>query len=255
MSAAEAEDNNEGEDKGQPLIAHLVELRGRLIRSLAVVFIVFLALMPFSDALYSAIAKPLIQVLPIDSSMIATEVASPFLVPFKLTIFLAMFIAMPYLLYQIWAFIAPGLYKTEKRFALPLLLSSIVLFYCGTAFAFFIVFPLLFSFFTSVAPTGVTVMTDISQYLDFILKLFFAFGLAFEVPIATILLVSMDIMSIESLSKKRPFIILGAFVVGMLLTPPDIVSQVLLAGPIWVLFELGLIFARYFAPEPDNSEE
>jgi sec-independent protein translocase protein TatC len=187
--------------------------------------------------------------------MIATEVASPFLVPFKLTIFLALFISMPYLLYQAWAFVAPGLYRNEKRFALPLLLTSILLFYFGMAFAFFIVFPLLFGFFTSVAPSGVTVMTDISHYLDFILKLFFAFGLAFEVPIATILMVSAGIVSIESLSRKRPYIILGAFVAGMLLTPPDIISQILLAGPIWLLFELGLVFARYFAPQPEDGEE
>lgn len=248
------EDDNTGEDKEQPLIAHLVELRTRLIRALVVVFVVFLILMPFSDHLYSTIARPLIDALPINSSMIATEVASPFLVPFKLTAFLALFISMPYLLYQAWAFVAPGLYKNEKRFAMPLLWSSIVLFYCGVAFAFFVVFPLLFGFFTSVAPTGVTVMTDISHYLDFILKLFFAFGMAFEVPIATILLVATGITTIDSMRRKRPYIILGAFVTGMLLTPPDIISQVLLAGPIWVLFELGLIFARYFAPQPDEEE-
>ncbi|MEX2524538.1 MAG: twin-arginine translocase subunit TatC [Gammaproteobacteria bacterium] len=245
------EDDN-GEDREQPLIAHLVELRTRLIRALVVVLVIFLILMPFSDHLYSAIAKPLIDALPINSSMIATEVASPFLVPFKLTAFLALFIGMPYLLYQAWAFVAPGLYKNEKRFAMPLLWSSIALFYCGTAFAFFVVFPLLFGFFTSVAPTGVTVMTDISHYLDFILKLFFAFGLAFEVPIATILLVATGATTIDSMKQKRPYIILGAFVTGMLLTPPDIISQILLAGPIWILFELGLIFARYFAPASES---
>jgi len=250
-----SEDETAGEDREQPLVAHLVELRSRLIRALVVVLAIFLILLPFSDHLYSGIAKPLINALPLDSSMIATEVASPFLVPFKLTAFLALFIGMPYLLYQAWAFVAPGLYKTEKRFAMPLLWSSIVLFYCGAAFAFFIVFPLLFGFFTSVAPPGVTVMTDISHYLDFILKLFFAFGLAFEVPIATILLVGTGLTSIDSLRQKRPYIILGAFVTGMLLTPPDIVSQVLLAGPIWLLFELGLIFAKYFTPEPDNGEK
>jgi len=252
---AETDNDNASEDREQPLIAHLTELRDRLIRSLVVMLLVFLVLMPFSEALYSAIARPLIDALPVNSSMIATEVASPFLVPFKLVLFLALFVSMPYLLYQTWAFIAPGLYRNEKRFALPLLASSILLFYCGTAFAFFVVFPLLFAFFTSVAPAGVTVMTDISHYLDFILKLFFAFGLAFEVPIATILLVATGVATVESLSQKRPFIILGAFVVGMLLTPPDVASQVLLAGPIWLLFELGLIFARYFAPEPDDEEE
>lgn len=249
------EDDNAAEDREQPLVAHLVELRTRLIRALVVVLAIFLALMPFSDQLYSAIARPLIDVLPLNSSMIATEVASPFLVPFKLTAFLALFIGMPYVLYQAWAFVAPGLYKTEKRFATPLLWTSIVLFYCGAAFAFFVVFPLLFGFFTSIAPAGVTVMTDIGNYLDFILKLFFAFGLAFEVPIATILLVATGITTIESMRQKRPYIILGAFVAGMLLTPPDVVSQVLLAGPVWLLFELGLIFARYFTPEPENNEK
>ncbi len=197
------------------------------------------------------IAMPLISKLPEGTNMIATEVASPFFVPFKLTGFLAIFICMPYLLYQLWAFVSPGLYKNEKRFAVPLLLSSIVLFYAGTAFAFYVVFPLVFGFFTSVAPAGVTVMTDIGHYLNFILKMFFAFGLAFEVPVATILLVSSGIVDYESLQSKRPYIIVSAFVIGMFLTPPDVISQFLLALPMWVLFEVGLFMSKKFVPETD----
>lgn len=242
-------------DREQPLIEHLVELRSRLLRCILAVLAAFLALAPFSKSLYSAVASPLIDRLPANASMIATEVASPFLVPFKLTIYVAVFVVMPYILYQMWAFVAPALYKKEKRVAYPLLLSSVVLFYAGIAFAFFLVFPLLFKFFTSVAPAGVTVMTDISHYLDFILKMFFAFGLAFEIPIATILMVSAGIVSVKSLADKRPYIIVAAFVVGMLLTPPDVMSQIMLAVPIWALFELGLFFSRRFAPKGDDAEE
>lgn len=233
-------------DHEQPLIAHLTELRSRLINSLICVALVFVALAPFSTEIYNLIATPLLSKLPSGASMIATEVASPFLVPFKLTMYAALFISMPYLLYQIWAFIAPGLYRNEKRFAVPLLVSSILLFYTGTAFAFFVVFPLVFSFFASVTPEGVAMMTDIGHYLDFILKMFFSFGLAFEVPIATILLVATGIVSIEGMKEKRPYIIIGAFVVGMILTPPDVMSQFLLATPMLILFELGLYFSRYF---------
>ncbi len=251
--------SEEETDKEQPLIAHLTELRTRLVHSLLCVLLVFLALAAFSKDLYSIIAAPLISKLPEGTSMIATEVASPFLVPFKLTIFTAIFISMPYLLYQMWAFVSPGLYKNEKRFAIPLLITSIILFYAGAAFAFYVVFPLVFAFFTAVVPEGVTVMTDISHYLDFILKMFFAFGLAFEVPIATILLISSGIVSYESMRRKRPYIIVGAFVVGMLLTPPDILSQVLLALPMWVLFEAGLVLSRRYANvsagEDDDEKE
>ena len=185
--------------------------------------------------------------------MIATEVASPFLTPFKLSLVLAIFIAIPYILHQLWSFVAPGLYKNEKRIALPLLVSSIILFYAGIAFAYYVVFPLVFSFFTSVAPDGVTIMTDINRYLDFVLKLFFAFGIAFEIPIATVLLVWTGASDVDSLRKKRPYIIVGCFVVGMLLTPPDIISQLLLALPMWILFELGIIFSMVTKkPETTN---
>lgn len=235
-------------DKEQPLIAHLAELRDRLLRVLICVFSVFLLLSFFANDIYHAIALPLLAQMPENTTMIATEVASPFLVPFKLAFFTAVFFCMPYILYQAWAFIAPGLYKKELRFALPLLITSVVLFYVGIGFAYFVVFPLLFGFFTSTAPEGVSVMTDISHYLDFILKLFFAFGLAFEVPIATILLITTGITTAEALAEKRAYIIVSAFTVGMLLTPPDVVSQILLAMPIWLLFESGLYLSRYFRP-------
>ena len=230
----------------QPLVQHLVELRNRLIRIIIVTTVIFLALAGFANELYQVIASPLIDKLPANSNMIATEVAAPFLIPFKLSFFLAVFLAMPYILYQAWSFIAPGLYDNEKQFALPLLLSSIVLFYLGIAFAFFVVFPLLFAFLTSTAPQGVAVMTDISRYLDFILKLFFAFGLAFEVPVLTILLIRSGMVSAETLAEKRSYIIIAAFVIGMLLTPPDVISQVLLALPVWLLFELGLFMGRKY---------
>ena len=241
-------------DQEQPLIAHLAELRDRLLRAIACIFAVFLALTFFANDIYHAVAMPLLAQMPENTSMIATEVASPFLVPFKLAFFSAVFLTMPYTLYQTWAFIAPGLYEREMHFALPLLITSIVLFYVGISFAYFVVFPLLFSFLTAAAPSGVSVMTDISHYLDFVLKLFFAFGLAFEVPIATILLVSTGITTTEALAEKRTYIIVGAFTIGMLLTPPDIVSQFLLAVPVWLLFEAGLVMSHYFKPTDEDSE-
>ncbi len=242
-------------DQEQSLLSHLAELRTRLLHSLACVLVIFLGLAFFSNDIYSAIATPLLSKLPENSSMIATEVASPFLVPFKLTIFLALFISAPYLLFQTWAFIAPGLYEKERYFILPLFVASIFLFYFGVGFAFFIVFPLLFQFFTSVAPEGITVMTDISHYLDFILKMFLAFGLAFEVPIATILLVRTGITTTQALAGKRPYVIVGAFALGMLLTPPDVISQILLAVPVWLLFEAGLYLSKYFEQEKAPAGE
>ena len=242
-------------DTEQPLIAHLAELRNRLLRCLACVFVIFLVLSLFANDIYALIAGPLLAQLPDESSMIATEVASPFLVPFKLTFFAAVFVSVPYLLYQAWAFVAPGLYQNERRLVLPLLSSSVLLFYLGCAFAFFIVFPLLFAFLTSTAPVGVTVMTDIGHYLNFILKMFFAFGVAFEVPIAIILFVYTGLASVESLARKRAYIIVGAFTAGMLLTPPDIISQVLLAVPVWLLFELGLILGRFVKRRAEDTPE
>ena len=231
-------------DKDQPLIQHLLELRTRVIRSTVAVLIVFVGLFYFSSHIYEFISEPLRIYLPEGTSMIATDVASPFLAPFKLTMVLSLFLAIPYILHQIWGFISPGLYKHEKKLAAPLLIASVVLFYAGMAFAYFVVFPLVFGFFTSIGPDSVAVMTDINSYLNFILKLFFAFGLAFEIPVATVLLIWSGVSDIDSLKKKRPYIIVGCFVLGMLLTPPDVISQTLLAGPMWLLFEFGILFAR-----------
>jgi sec-independent protein translocase protein TatC len=234
----------ESTDQPLPLVAHLTELRDRLLRSVLAILLVFIGLFPFANEIYTFVSKPLRALLPEGATMIATEVASPFLTPFKLTLVAAVFLAIPYVLYQIWSFIAPGMYKHEKRLAVPLLASSILLFYAGAAFAYFVVFPLIFAFFTSTGPVDITIMTDINSYLDFVLKLFFAFGVAFEIPIVAVLLISTGVTTPDDLAKKRPFIIVGCFVLGMLLTPPDIISQSLLALPMWVLFELGVYFGR-----------
>ncbi len=228
----------------QPFVSHLIELRDRLLRAVMAIALVFLCLFPFANDLYTFLAAPLLRHMPANTSMIATEVASPFLTPFKLTLVLAIFAAAPVLLYQAWGFIAPGLYRRERVLVFPLLVSSTLLFYLGMAFAYYVVFPLVFGFFTSAAPEGVAVMTDIARYLDFVLKMFFAFGLAFEVPIATILLVWVGFTTPAQLAEKRPYIIVGVFVIGMLLTPPDVISQTLLAVPMWLLFEAGLLFSR-----------
>lgn len=241
------------EDTEQPLISHLVELRDRLLRIVLAVAVVFMVLIPFSNTLFTHLSGPLLVHMPEGASMIAIEVASPFLIPFKLTLFLAVFICIPFLLYQLWSFIAPGLYRHERRLVMPLLVSSTFLFYAGAAFAYFVVFPLVFAFFTSTAPEGVSVMTDISRYLDFVLTLFFAFGAAFEVPIVTVLLVWTGMTTREGLRSKRPYIIVGAFVIGMLLTPPDIISQTLLAVPMWILFELGVVFSAWFERQRDGD--
>ena len=241
-------------DTEMPFTAHLVELRDRLLRIVVIVLVIFLILMPFANQLYQLLALPLLRALPAGASMIATEVTSPFLAPFKFAMVLAIFIGMPGILHQIWAFIAPGLRRSEQRLIFPLVISTAILFYLGVAFAYFVVFPLVFGFFVSVAPAGVAVMTDIGKYLDFVLKMFFAFGLAFEVPIATILLVKAGITTTESLAAKRPYIIVGAFVIGMLLTPPDVISQTLLAVPLWLLFEIGVYVSRRIK-SPDVSGE
>jgi sec-independent protein translocase protein TatC len=217
--------------------------------------VLFFPVYYFANEIYQFVAAPLMAHLPQDATMIATEVASPFLTPFKLAVVTAVFAAMPFILHQAWAFVSPGLYLHEKRFALPLLVSSIALFYSGMAFAYFLVFPLVFAFFTAVAPEGVTMMTDINRYLDFVLKMFFAFGIAFEIPIAILLMVWTGLASAESLARKRPYVIVGCFVVGMLLTPPDVISQLLLAVPTWLLFEVGVFLARFVAKraQPDNA--
>jgi sec-independent protein translocase protein TatC len=242
-------------DKEQSFISHLIELRDRLLRIFAGVLVIFIVLFPFANPLYSLLAGPLTKHLPEGSSMIAIEVASPFLIPFKMVLLLSVVLAVPFILYQVWAFIAPGLYRHERRLVFPLLISSTLLFYIGMAFAYFVVFPLVFGFFTSVAPEGVAVMTDIGKYLDFVILIFLAFGVAFEVPIVTVVLVRMGLASAESLAKKRPYVIVAAFVVGMFLTPPDVVSQIMLAIPIWLLFELGLFFSRFMLVRKNEAEE
>jgi sec-independent protein translocase protein TatC len=226
------------------LISHLLELRDRLLRSVIVVAIAFAPLAWYQNQLFTLVAKPLIDKLPAGTSLIATSVVAPFMAPLKLSLIAALFVAMPYVLYQIWAFVAPGLYRHEKRFAVPLLLSSIVLFYTGVAFAYFVVFPLMFAFLTSATPVGVKMMTDISSYLDFVLLLFFAFGVAFEVPVATVLLVATGLVKLETLRAQRGYVILGIFIVAAILTPPDAVSQCFMAVPMWVLYEFGIVFAR-----------
>ena len=237
----------------QPFMAHLIEFRDRLLRAIASVALIFIGLFAFSNELYLYVSEPLRQYLPDSSTMIATDVTSPFLTPFKLTLVLSPFAAMPYVLYQVWAFVAPGLYKREKKIVIPLFCSSVILFYAGMAFAYYVVFPLVFMFFTSVGPEGVSIMTDIRSYLDFVLKLFFAFGISFEIPIAVVILSWMGAVDPDNLAKKRPYVFILCFVFGMLLTPPDILSQTLLAIPMWLLFEIGIMFGRLVKPKPDNS--
>ncbi len=237
------------------LIGHLIELRSRLLKALGSVLVVFLCLVYFAQDLYQYLAMPLVASLPEGASMIATDVASPFLAPFKLTLVLSFFVAIPFVLYQIWAFVAPGLYRKEKKLIAPLLASSTLLFYAGMAFAYYVVFPLAFLFFNSVAPEGVLISTDISSYLNFVLKLFFAFGVAFEIPIAVILLCWTGVTDAKKLAKKRPYVIVGAFVLGMLLTPPDIISQTLLAIPMWILFEVGVLIGGIYSKGRKSDSE
>ena len=246
----------ESTDQPLPLVAHLTELRDKLLRAILAVLVMFLCLFPFANEIYTFVSEPLRALLPAGATMIATDVASPFLTPFKLTLVAAVFLAIPYVLYQVWSFIAPGMYRHEKRLAIPLLVSSVLLFYAGASFAYFVVFPLIFAFFTSVAPEGITMMTDINSYLDFVLKLFFAFGLAFEIPIAAVLMIWSGVTTPQALAKKRPYIIVGCFIFGMLLTPPDIISQALLAIPMWILFEIGVFFGGFVQqrkPEPEGD--
>ena len=235
---------NSKESANQPLMTHLLELRNRLLKIFVAVLVVFVILFPFSESLYLYISEPLRALLPSASTMIATEVTSPFLTPFKLALVSAMFISMPYILYQLWAFVAPALYQQEKKIVVPLFCASVILFYAGMAFAYYLVFPIVFMFFTSVAPEGISVMPDIRAYLDFVLKLFMAFGLSFQIPIAVVILSWLGTVNPDNLAKKRPYVFVLCFVVGMLLTPPDIISQVLLAVPMWLLFEVGILFGR-----------
>lgn len=249
--------SKENDEEGVELtfISHLIELRNRLLRIVIVLSVVFGGMAPFANEIYSFLAGPLLQHLPENSTMIAIDVASPFFTPFKLAMVAAVFVTIPFILYQFWAFVAPGLYQHERRMVFPLLIASTLLFYLGAVFAYFVVFPLVFSFLTAAAPEGVAVMTDISKYLDFVLTLLFAFGMSFEVPIFTIILVWSGVTTPESLAEKRPYVIVAAFVIGMFLTPPDVISQTLLAVPIWILFELGLLFSRLFVSGEKNVHE
>ena len=247
-------DQTEDEELAEgTLLSHLIELRSRLLVIAAAVVIAFVVLLPFSRDIFTLVSEPLREVLP-GNAMIATAVASPLLTPFKLTFFAALFLVMPVVLFQVWNFVAPGLYKNEKRFAIPLLATSIVLFYLGIAFAYFVVFPLIFGFFTSIAPEGVEVQTDITQFLDFITTIVFAFGIAFEVPVATVLIVWAGLTDIEKLGKARPYVFLMAFIAGMFLTPPDVISQTLLAVPVYLLFELGIIMSKVFVNKKSDDE-
>ena len=237
------------------LLDHLVDLRKTLLRSFAAVAILFLSLVYFARDLYRWLADPLMVHLPAGTSMIATDVGAPFFAPFKLTLMVAVLLAIPFLLHQIWRFIAPGLYKHERRLIAPLLISSSLLFYAGIAFAYYVVLPIAFGFFTSMAPEGVTIATDISSYLDFVLKIFFAFGIAFEIPVAILLMVWSGAVTPAQLRAKRAYVIVIVFIIGMLLTPPDIISQTLLAVPMWILYELGVLLSRFYTKKLEEPAE
>jgi len=249
--------NNSSEQPQMPLVEHLLELRNRLLKMVLAVVICFAAIYPFANELYLWLSEPIRSLLPIGQMMIATDITSPFFAPLKLALFLSVFVAIPVILYQLWSFIAPGLYAHEKRLAFPLLFTSVLLFYLGAAFAYYVVFPLVFGFFTAIGPEGIVELPDISSYLNFVLKMFFAFGVAFEIPIATILLILSGATTPADLAAKRPYVVVGCFVIGMMLTPPDIISQTLLAVPMWILFELGILFGRLAKREvadPDADE-
>jgi len=244
-----------GDDQELSFLQHLVELRSRLLKACMTIVIVLLVLLPFSRHIYEALASPMLAQMPEGSSMIAIDVASPFLTPFKMTMLISIMISIPMVLYQLWAFVAPALFKHEKKLARPLLLSSVFLFYAGCAFAYFVVFPLVFGFMNRVAPEGVAVMTDISKYLSFVMTLFLAFGITFEVPIATIILVATGVTTTAKLGSWRPYIIVGAFAIGMILTPPDVISQTLLALPMWLLFEVGIVMSRILVKDQGPVED
>lgn len=244
------------DESNQSLVSHLLELRTRLLKALALIVVLLIGMVWFSNDIYEFVAQPLLKHLPegSNSNMIVTDVPAAFLTPFKLCFFVAVFAAMPFLFYQVWAFVAPALYQNEKSLAVPILFSSIVLFYLGVAFAYFVVFPIIFEFFTSVAPDSVVVMPDITHHLNLVIKLFFAFGFAFEIPVATVILIASGVITSEGLAQKRPYVIVGCFVIGMLLTPPDIFSQAILALPMWLLFEVGIFFGRVMVNKKERDE-
>jgi sec-independent protein translocase protein TatC len=238
----------------ETFISHLIELRSRLLRAIVAVIIVFAALFYFAKDIYAVLAKPLLRVLPPGSTMIATDVTGTFLVPLKVTLMASFLIALPYVLYQAWAFVAPGLYQHEKRLALPVLVSSVLFFAIGMSFAYFFVFPVAFGFFAGYTPAGVQMMTDIDKYLSFVLTMFIAFGITFETPVVVVVLVRMRVVTLEKLKSARPYVIVGAFVVGAIFTPPDVISQLMLAVPLWLLFELGVVLARFVAVPAEKAE-
>ncbi len=243
-------------DTEDTFISHLVEMRDRLLRAVLVIVVIFVCLFPWAQDIYALLAKPLLAALPKGGQMIATEITTPFFVPMKVTLMAAFLLALPWVFYQAWAFVAPGLYRHEKRIGVPLVIASVILFVMGMAFAYFLVFPLVFHFIVSVTPTGVAVMTDIGKYLDFVLTMFLAFGVTFEVPIAVVLLVKMGMVSVAKLREIRPYVIVGAFVIGAIFTPPDVISQFMLAMPLWVLYELGIIVAAMITkPKPESESE
>lgn len=242
-------------DQDRPFIAHLLELRNRLLRCVIVVVALFFAIFPFADTLYTLLSGPLRAVLPAGASMIAIKPIAPFMIPLKLAFLTSVAVSIPYLLYQVWAFVAPGLYRHERRLVWPLMLSSSLLFYLGAAFAYFVVFPVVFRFMTGAAPDGVLPMTDIGEYLDFVMTMFFAFGAAFEVPVAIVLLAYTGVATPGDLRRARPYVIVGAFVVGAIFTPPDVISQFLLAVPVWLLYEAGILFAVWFARPKQADDE
>jgi sec-independent protein translocase protein TatC len=248
-------DSTNSKNNDMPLLSHLIELRTRLLRSVLVIVAIFIGMAFFANELYEWLSKPLKEALPESSTLIAIDVTAPLFAPFKLAFVLAIFIAMPFVLHQAWMFISPGLYKHEKSFAVPLLISSIILFYAGIAFAYFVIFPIIFGFLSSIGPQDVNYLPDINSVLSIALKLFFAFGLAFEIPIATMLLIWSGLVSHQKLANTRPYTVVGIFVFAMLLTPPDMISQVLLAIPMWILFELGLIFAKAYSPKKAETTE
>ena len=242
------------ESQEMTLIEHLLELRSRLLKMVLAVIICFAVIYPFANELYLLLSQPLRELLPVGQTMIATDITSPFFAPLKLALVLAVFVAIPIILYQLWSFVAPGLYAHEKRLAFPLLFTSVLLFYAGAAFAYFVVFPLVFGFFTAIGPEGIVELPDISSYLNFVLKMFFAFGIAFEIPIATVLLILTGATTPQDLAAKRPYVVVACFIIGMLLTPPDIISQTLLAVPMWILFEFGIIFGRFAYREREEAD-
>jgi sec-independent protein translocase protein TatC len=241
------------EDTQETFISHLIELRSRLLRSIVAVIITLACLFPFAKQIYAVLAAPLLKALPAGSTMIATDVTGTFFVPLKLTLMVAFLVALPYVLYQMWAFVAPGLYQHEKRLAVPVIISSVFFFAVGMAFAYYIVFPVAFGFFAGYTPAGVHMMTDIDKYLSFVLTMFIAFGLTFEVPVVVVVLVRLGVVDLAKLRSIRGYVIVGAFVVGAIFTPPDVLSQVMLAVPLWLLYELGLIAARFVAPAKDEA--